>query len=422
MKKFLYILFSGMLLSGAACSTDNEPETTENENTIIVPEITGETPYKAISLGNNAQEKVYNNNKFALDLFKAIATETKENTCIAPITSITGLAMLAIGDDSDARNEILTRLGYTPDNEGLKDLTDFCRVMNHELPVIDSETTFRPANSLWLNNGLDASKKYADKINDTFYAEIFSADLYSNEGMEAINKWCALKTKNLISNFLNNPVDSDVALLSALYFNGRWTSPFDKDRSFEDFFKNYQGKYDKAVYMEQDFDDVLYYADNSLESVSLKFGNGNFRMILVLPSRKYNLADAVDNFSSTDFDNITKLSEETNKTVVIPRFEVSTKSSHLEIYKKLGFSKIFTSGIRGILHESVDPLYITNIQHETIVKVTEDGTEAAAVNGIMMDGASGIEEDKFILDRPFLYIIEEASTNTILFIGQITKL
>lgn len=414
-----------MPILGTACSTKDEPKAGDDEMTIIVPEITGETPYKTISLGNNAQTKVGNNNQFAIDLFKAATAEdANNNVCIAPITSITGLAMLATGDNNAARDEILTKLGYTADEKGLNDLKEFCRIMNQELPVLDKETACRPANSLWLNKGLKVLPNYSSSIRDIFSAEVFSTNLYSEEGKDLINKWCEIKTTGLIPNFLEEPFNTDVALISALYFNGTWTEPFDKDASYEGIFDNIKG-YGNVVYMEKNFKDASYYSDSKLEALSLPYGNGNFRMTFVLPKKAVAFNETAKAFSATDYDNIARFSTKKEKIVTIPRFEAHTKSNHLEIYKNLGFKKIFSPGITGILENST-PLSVSKILHETIIKVTEDGTEAAGVNGIGMDiAASGDEQLTdlfFTLDRPFFYIIEEASTNTILFIGQIVKL
>ncbi len=427
-KLFSYLWITGAIFACASCSTETNLTQDDEEMTVIMPEqITGETPYKSISLGNNAEAKVSRSNQFAIELFKEIAdVDSYNNTCYSPLTSITGLAMLANTEDGPARKEILEKLGYKSDEQGLADLTDFCRVMMHELPILDKQTSFLPANSLWLNTGLKAGKAYAATINDIFRAEIFTTDLFSDEGMDAINKWCALKTNNLIDRFLSQPANCEAALFSALYFNGIWTSPFDKEHTFEGYFDNTIGKESKVMYMNQVLENVSYYADSNLKAASLDYGNGNFRMTFILPKEsKSGIMQAVSDFTNADYNNINSLSEKRVLTLSIPRFEARTKLYHTDIYKKLGFKEIFESGLSGILENMKDKLYVKNIIHETVLKVTEDGAEAASVNGNLMVTDSGedwIEDNKFKLDRPFIYIIEETSTHTILFMGCVANL
>jgi len=78
---------------------------------------------------------------------------------------------------------------------------------------------------------------------------------------------------------------------------------------------------------------------------------------------------------------------------------------------------------------STDPmkqLYITGVFHKAFVEVNEKGTEAAAATGVSMASPTSIPRDvlftpEFKADRPFIYLIREKSTGSVLFLGRMTQ-
>lgn len=70
-----------------------------------------------------------------------------------------------------------------------------------------------------------------------------------------------------------------------------------------------------------------------------------------------------------------------------------------------------------------DPLWISAVIHEALVKVDEEGTEAAAATAVVAAGAAERPASKppveFKVDHPFLYAIRDAKTGAILFLGHV---
>jgi serpin B len=67
-------------------------------------------------------------------------------------------------------------------------------------------------------------------------------------------------------------------------------------------------------------------------------------------------------------------------------------------------------------------LFISDVIHKAFVDVDEEGTEAAAATAvIMLESAAPPMEDAVImkLDRPFLFLIRDENTGTILFAGRV---
>jgi serpin B len=72
-----------------------------------------------------------------------------------------------------------------------------------------------------------------------------------------------------------------------------------------------------------------------------------------------------------------------------------------------------------------EPLFLSDVFHKTFIEVNEKGTEAAAVTAVPAPGAAVRELIPFTptirADRPFLYVIRDVRTGTILFMGRFVK-
>jgi serpin B len=68
-------------------------------------------------------------------------------------------------------------------------------------------------------------------------------------------------------------------------------------------------------------------------------------------------------------------------------------------------------------------LFISRVLHKTFIEVNEEGTEAAAVTAveISLTSAGGSGLTHFIADKPFLFVIRENSTGSILFMGRLSQ-
>ena len=62
-------------------------------------------------------------------------------------------------------------------------------------------------------------------------------------------------------------------------------------------------------------------------------------------------------------------------------------------------------------------VWIDSVIHKTFVDVNEEGTEAAAVTSVSMRESS--VSPGFVVDRPFVFLIRERFSGTILFMGKV---
>ncbi|MBS3778567.1 MAG: serpin family protein, partial [Candidatus Thermoplasmatota archaeon] len=108
--------------------------------------------------------------------------------------------------------------------------------------------------------------------------------------------------------------------------------------------------------------------------------------------------------------------------IYLPSFNVTTPQYKLRnMLMNLGIQDAFTNkaNFSGIT-KSPD-LFIKHVLHKGFISVNEEGTEAAAATGVVMNFKSASEEEpeqiQFDCDHPFLYLIQHEETGTILFMG-----
>jgi serpin B len=107
----------------------------------------------------------------------------------------------------------------------------------------------------------------------------------------------------------------------------------------------------------------------------------------------------------------------------MPKYKLEYKLDLTDPLKALGMEIAFDRTradfrrISRAVYEAGDRLFISEANHKTFVEVNEEGTEAAAVTSIGM----GVESapPSIRIDRPFLFVIRERSSGTVLFVGKI---
>jgi serpin B len=116
-----------------------------------------------------------------------------------------------------------------------------------------------------------------------------------------------------------------------------------------------------------------------------------------------------------------------NKTkgdIYLPKFKLEYKKKLNDMLIAMGMSIAFTPGAADFTNiDRRGGLFISEVMHKTFVQVDEEGTEAAAVTSVGISRTSIGPSDNFIMrvDRPFIVVIRERHSGTILFIGKVVE-
>ncbi len=108
--------------------------------------------------------------------------------------------------------------------------------------------------------------------------------------------------------------------------------------------------------------------------------------------------------------------------LTMPKFKFTSEFMLKQTLSEMGMPLAFSgdADFSGITAE--EKLWIDEVIHKSFLAVDENGTEAAAATAIIMVGAGPGQQPQpveFTMDRPFIFLIRDIETNTILFIGRV---
>lgn len=357
-------------------------------------------------------------NLFGINLFKEIvAAEPDANIFISPLSVSMALGMAYNGAGGATATQMQDTLGLselTIDeiNQAYKDLITL-------FMGLDEQVAFNIANSVWYSSDLNPVAEFMQNMITYFDAEVAGLNFSDSASVDTINDWVKDKTEEKIEEVIDSLDPSTVAVLAnAIYFKGDWTIQFDPDDTIDDQFTTAAGNQVPCRMMYIDTD-LAYARTEQYQAVDLKYGVGDYSMTLFLPAADVDIDDLIAGIDQQSYAEMTTGFIETEVTLQMPSFELEYVKSLGDILQLMGMTDAFDAGAADFsnLFEEVDS-YISEVLHKTYVKVDEVGTEAAAVTAVVIETLSA-NDNYMILDRPFIFVIRENNSGTIMFIGKI---
>lgn len=386
---------------------------------------TGCVEEKDSSVGGNASTVVEANNRFAFDLYPKYKSE-EGNIFFSPYSISSALAMTYEGARGKTAEEIAA-VFYFPQNDTVR-RSSFAAI-NGEINKKDKPYTLRTANALWAQEAYSFLPDYFSVVEKYYGGKVTNMDFVTKteESRLTINQWVEAQTNNRIKDLIPSGAISPatrLVLTNAIYFKGTWVKQFDKNMTTEQDFRVSGGKTVRAQMMSMAKERFNYTETDALQILELPYSGGELSMLILLPKG--------DDFRSLE-DSLTaekiaawrkNLKSEKIDELYLPKFKFETKYFMADTLKELGMSSAFDpdnadfSGMTG-----KKDLYISSVIHQAFVEVNEEGTEAAAATGVIMDlTAMPVQEDRIIFDadHPFIFVIQQKSTGNILFLGRVS--
>jgi serpin B len=369
----------------------------------------------SIQLSAQNYSIVYQNNAFAFDFYKALANGSAENIFISPFSISSAMAMTYPGARGKTAEEMKAAMGF------LKNL----KKQNEEYSYLMRDLTepgspFIITNTLWTHTGMGYEAEFME-INDTYFGSNFKQVNFmeSEKTRNDINTAIEEQTKDKIKELLPpGSIDSDTRLVltNAVYFKDAWSSPFKKENTKEGKFYTAPQKEVPAMFMHHkgEFNGF----ENDVVSVlEMPYKNKNFSMMIFLPKISMEKFEA-EVLASESYNSWNLLPVPFGK-ILLPRFKFEQTTDPMAVLKKFGMIAAFgPADFSGISTEI--PLFISGIYHKAFVEVNEEGTEAAAATGVVVAKRSAQPPPRnFIADRPFIFIIRDVKSQSILFIGKL---
>jgi len=367
---------------------------------------------------------VESDNQFGLKLFREVnKAEADKNLFISPLSVSMALGMTlngANGETQEAMERTLELAGMSTEeiNQSYQSLIAM-------LTQLDPKVIFEIANSIWYREGWTFEQSFID-VNQTYFDAIVRALNFDDpQSVDIINGWVSDKTHGKIKTIINNlPSELVMLLVNAIYFKGTWQYEFDKEMTRDDQFHLSDGSFKSCKMMIQtcEFD---YQETEEFQAIDLPYGDGQFSMTVFLPKPEIAVDELVTKFNDVNWSAWLSHFSKDSVTLQLPKFKLEYKTFLNHMLTNLGMGVAFEPYQADFSRmHPLAQLFISFVLHKTFVEVDEEGTEAAAVTavGIGVVSVGPERQIKFMrVDRPFVVVIREHHSNTILFIGKIVE-
>ncbi|MBO7625160.1 MAG: serpin family protein, partial [Bacteroidales bacterium] len=265
--------------------------------------------------------------------------------------------------------------------------------------------------------------KFQQDMQAFYKAKAESLDFASEESPERINAWCNKQTKGMIPSIINEMNPAAVSyLLNAIYFKADWADKFEESHTETAAFTTANGRV--MLPMMWQLNRFRYLKNSVFAAVELPYSNGQWRMTVMLPKAGKTTGDVVSYLAKNGMSFLSG-SEWRDVDLKLPRFETEYFTEDLiGMLKKMGISRIFNETAAEIPNMCDGDVFISRMLQKARIRVDESGSEAAAVTeeAACLDACEEEPEPPVIFhaDHPFVYVIREASTGVILFVGRFT--
>lgn len=393
---------------------------------------TWESKYKkADEHAENVSEDIVNaSNGLGMKIFKVLASEASgKNLMISPLSISIAMSMVTNGASGENVTEMKEVLGF-----GKMEFSEINSQFAHlvqSLVEADKDLALEIANSVWMDDEFapDVKQDFIDVLKEFYDAAFFTEDFQDESTAGKINSWVSEKTHGKIDKIVEKIGPTAVMyLINALYFKAAWTTSFDKNSTYEGGFTLSDGTESKANYMgfayDQEEPEFYSYSsewgdENGYSVVRIPYGRDVFAFYGIVPNHdnKTNIdkfiAKIAENGIDSYFANLVKC----KFPVKLPKFKFAYEKSLVDVFKGLGMEKAFVEGaFMNIAGEPHAP-FISDIYHKTFIEVNEEGTEAAAVTSVEV--GDNAMPSGFYATRPFVFVIRDDRTGSVLFIGKV---
>ena len=371
---------------------------------------------RSLSVAEN--KVIAGSNDFAFDLFRTgNVAQHKANVFISPLSASMALGMTANGANGATYDEMIAALRLT--GASRQEVGDGYKNLISLLRGLDPKTNFTIANSIWYEQTFPFNASFLADSKNYFDAEVTGLDFTNPSTLQAINDWVDAKTNEKIPTIID-AIDPNerMFLINAIYFKGIWQKQFDKSKTVDAPFYNADGTTSTVPMMarEQGVEGVF---NPEFAAVDLPYGNSAFTMTVILPNG--DIDAFAESFDQAKWTNLISSLHQTEMPVYLPRFRIEWKRELKDDLQQLGMRLAFTAADFTAMSPRGRELVITRVLQKTYVDVDEQGTEAAAATVVGI-GLTSLGPPMFRADRPFMVVIRERFSGTILFIGKIAKL
>lgn len=425
----LIVLF--IVIAGCTGSDPVPPDTPSPGDTPVLPAVTPEgSPDKA-----DEQAVARAGNQFAFDLYSQIQKTpeyAERNLFFSPFSISSALAITYEGAKGTTADEIRS-VFYFPSNTAT--LRNGYAGIGAGINNGDSAYSLQTANALWADKSSPLLPGYISTAKQYYGAQTTNLDFIGKPDASriTINQWVEKQTSDKIKDLLPaGTIDplTRLVITNAIYFKGSWVKKFDKEKTTNADFTTGSGKIVRVPMMQKtDSGAIFPYAEtDDLQLLSMPYEHPSGRalsMIIVLPKGN-SLAPVEASLQADALAELQQSAKSRRVMVYFPKFTMETKYEKMaKTLAAMGMPTAFTGDADFSGMDGTKDLSISDVIHQAYVDVNEEGTEAAAATAVVMRLAGAPASPDpipvFRADHPFIFLIQDDETGSILFMGRVAN-
>lgn len=390
------------------------------------------------AVGEEATLVAKGNNSFALALYRQLQGNTG-NLFFSPYSVSAAMAMTYAGAKGPTQEQMaqvlqyptsaqtlqtlgLTREPLTPEQFAqaygriIKDLNNRGRRNKYELRV---------ANALWGQKDHKFLRSFTSLVERHYGGALKELDFITatENSRQAINDWVEKQTAGKIKNLLGRGVvdpATRLVLTNAIYFKGNWARKFKPEQTRAEPFTLPGGSSVQVSMMIQE-SRFGYAETDRLQVLEMPYSGEELSMVILLPKENEGISQLEAELTAESLAQWLDAIGTRDVIVTIPKFRMTSKFAMESVLRAMGMTEAFSKNADFSAMTGERDLFISAVVHQAYVDVNEEGTEAAAATGVVMKLTSVAPElpPIFRADHPFLFLIRDKTSGSILFLGRL---
>jgi len=360
-------------------------------------------------------------NAYSFALWRTINDSSRDsNVFVSPMSASFALGMTMNGANGQTYDEMRSALRFG--DASLASIDSGYRSLIALLTSLDPSTTMEIANAIFYRNDFPFNQSFLTDVSAYFGAEVKAqnfADVPAT--LAAVNGWASTKTHNRIPKVLDAVDPSMVMyLLNAIYFKGVWRDQFEVAQTRDAPFHSVSG--DQSARLMHREAAIDYAETNAFQAVDLPYGDSAFTMTVLLPKAGSSVESVAASLTPDSWRTLAASFHPREVELFLPKVALSWKRGLIPDMEALGMRAAFSNADFTRMSPRGRELVISLLQQNTFVNIDEEGTEAAAVTIVGVVLTSAPVTIPVRVDRPFIFVIRERLSGTVLFMGKITRL
>ncbi|XP_033760694.1 leukocyte elastase inhibitor-like [Pecten maximus] len=365
------------------------------------------------------------NAEFTLEIYKRLTKmSTDGNLFYSPFSISAAMSMVYLGAREQTADQMIPALSIQSLGQRVHDAyEDYLKVVLGK----SDNVTLHIANRLYPNSKTDIVPSFIELCAKHYQADTKTMDYRQFEAArKEINEWVSQQTAEKIKDLLPegslNPLTMMV-LVNAIYFKGDWETPFDDKVTKDMTFHNLNGQQKTVKMMIEKATKFPFKQDDELKCkvLELPYRGNDLSMVIILPNDIDGLPALEEKLTPSVIKGLTTKMPPIKVEVFLPKFKLKSRFELSKLFQSMGMTDLFDGSKADLTGTDASKMsYVSAIFHQAFVDVNEKGTEAAAATAVvMMFGmARPTTPIQFKADHPFMFVIKDNRSDTILFVGR----